>query len=55
MLFRSERIGFYNPLAKGAAEGLRIAQDRLTHWTSVGAQCSPTVVRLAKQAAKAAA
>ena len=50
-----ERIGFYNPLAKGAAEGLRIAQDRLTHWTSVGAQCSPTVVRLAKQAAKAAA
>jgi len=50
-----ERIGFYNPLAKGAAESLRIAQDRLTHWTGVGAQCSPTVVRLVKQAAKAAA
>ena len=36
-------------------KGLRIAQDRLTHWTGVGAQCSPTVVRLVKQAAKAAA
>jgi small subunit ribosomal protein S16 len=34
---------------------LRIAQDRLTHWTGVGAQCSPTVERLIKQAARAAA
>jgi small subunit ribosomal protein S16 len=46
-----ERIGFYNPIAKGQAESLRVAHDRLTHWTSVGAQCSPTVVRLIKQAA----
>lgn len=49
-----ERIGFYNPTATGAAEGLRIAQDRLTYWKSVGAQASPTVERLIKQAAKAA-
>ena len=48
-----ERVGFYNPLATGGAEGLRIAQDRLTHWRSVGAQASPTVERLLKQAAKA--
>jgi len=48
-----ERLGFYNPLATGGAEGLRIAQDRLTHWRSVGAQASPTVERLLKQAAKA--
>ena len=47
-----ERIGFYNPLVKGAAEGLRIAQDRLTHWTSVGAQCSPTVVRLDRKSTR---
>ena len=46
-----ERIGFYNPLAKGAAESLRVAHDRLTHWTGVGAQCSPTGIRLVKQAA----
>ena len=48
-----ERIGFYNPIAKGGEEGLRIMQDRLTHWISVGAQPSPTVERLVKQGAKA--
>ncbi len=49
-----ERIGFYNPIAKGGEESLRIMQDRLTHWISVGAQPSPTVERLVKQGAKAA-
>ena len=50
-----ERLGFYNPTAKGGEEGLRIAQDRLTYWTGVGAQTSATVDRLIKQAAKKAA
>jgi small subunit ribosomal protein S16 len=50
-----ERIGFYNPIAKGGEEGLRIAQDRLSYWTGVGAQPSPTVERLIAQAAKKAA
>lgn len=50
-----ERIGFYNPLASQAEEGLRLAQDRLTYWQGVGAQLSPTVARLVKGAAKAAA
>lgn len=51
-----ERIGFYNPIAKGGEEGLRIVQDRLSHWVGVGAQTSPTVDRLIKQnAAKAVA
>ncbi len=49
-----ERIGFYNPGAAQGEEGLRIAQDRLTHWLGVGAQPSLTVQRLIKQAAKAA-
>jgi len=48
-----ERIGFYNPLARGGEEPLRIAQDRLTHWVSVGATPSDTVARLIKQAAAA--
>ena len=48
-----ERIGFYNPRAVEGEEGLRLAQDRLTYWKSVGAQASPTVERLARQAAKA--
>jgi small subunit ribosomal protein S16 len=46
-----ERIGFYNPIAKGGEESLRIAQDRLTYWKGVGAQASPTVERLINQAA----
>lgn len=46
-----ERIGFYNPIAKGGEEPLRVAQDRLSYWTGVGAQPSPTVERLLKQAA----
>ncbi|GAB2489769.1 MAG: 30S ribosomal protein S16 [Comamonas sp.] len=50
-----ERIGFYNPTAKGGEETLRLAQDRLAYWKSVGAQTSDTVDRLAKQAAKQAA
>ncbi|MSQ57271.1 MAG: 30S ribosomal protein S16 [Limnohabitans sp.] len=50
-----ERIGFYNPIAIEGEEGLRIACDRLNHWKSVGAQASPTVDRLIKQAAKKAA
>lgn len=49
-----ERIGFYNPVASGQAEGLRVAFDRLQHWTGNGAQMSPTVARLVKQAQAAA-
>jgi small subunit ribosomal protein S16 len=45
-----ERVGFYNPVASGAAEKLRVAQDRVTYWTGVGAQMSPTVARLVTQA-----
>ncbi|MDO4704605.1 30S ribosomal protein S16 [Allofranklinella schreckenbergeri] len=47
-----ERIGYYNPNARGAEQGLRIDHDRLTYWKGVGAQASDTVVRLIKQAAK---
>lgn len=50
-----ERVGFYNPVASGAEEPLRLQMDRLTHWQQNGAQLSPTVARLVKQAGKAAA
>jgi small subunit ribosomal protein S16 len=49
-----ERLGFYNPIATDKEESLRVAQDRLTYWRGVGAQASPTVERLLKQAAKKA-
>lgn len=44
-----ERIGFYNPVASGNAESLRVSVDRLAYWQSNGAQMSPTVARLVKQ------
>jgi len=50
-----ERIGFFNPVASGAEESVRIAHDRLAYWQGVGAQLSPTVARLVSQAGKAEA
>ncbi len=47
-----ERVGFYDPKAPAGRESLRMQTERLTYWTSTGAQMSPTVARLAKQAAK---
>ena len=41
-----ERVGFYNPVASGAEEGLRISLDRVSYWQGVGAQMSPVVARL---------
>ncbi|NDY91701.1 30S ribosomal protein S16 [Ideonella livida] len=45
-----ERVGFYNPMAKGQAEGLRVALDRVTYWIDSGAQPSDTALRLIAQA-----
>ena len=50
-----ERVGFYNPMAADSEKGLVINAERLEYWKQNGAQLSPTVLRLAKQAAKAAA
>jgi small subunit ribosomal protein S16 len=44
-----ERVGFYNPMAAGGEEGLRVALDRIAYWKSVGAQLSATVARLVEQ------
>jgi len=49
-----ERLGYYNPVARGAEVPLHIATERLQHWTNVGAQVSPTVQRLLKTAQKSA-
>jgi len=48
-----ERIGFYNPVGKEGAENVRIARDRLAHWTGNGARMSDTVARLARLSDKA--
>ena len=47
-----ERLGFYNPLAKGRSEGLRLDLERLDHWLSVGALPSDMVKKLIHQARK---
>jgi small subunit ribosomal protein S16 len=47
-----ERLGFYNPMAAGGEQPLRLALDRITYWASVGAQLSPTVKRLVGEAQK---
>lgn len=48
-----ERVGFFNPGAKGQEERLRVDQERIDYWLSIGAQASPRVVSLLKEAAKA--
>ncbi|MDI9246145.1 30S ribosomal protein S16 [Marinobacter sp. CHS3-4] len=45
-----ERVGFYNPIARGQEERLRIDQDRVNHWISQGAQTSERVAKLLKGA-----
>ena len=50
-----ERIGFFNPVARGREERLRLDLERMDYWKSQGAQISPRVANLAKDAAAAAA
>ncbi len=50
-----ERIGFFNPVATGQEEELRIDQERAKYWQSQGAQVSERVAKLFKLSEKAAA
>ena len=50
-----ERIGFFNPVANGQEERLRVDTDRVDHWVSKGAQPSERVTSLIKSMAKQAA
>jgi small subunit ribosomal protein S16 len=47
-----ERIGFFNPVATGGEERLRLDAERADHWTALGAQLSPRVARLLKDQLK---
>jgi len=49
-----ERVGFFNPIATGGEERLRVEQERVQHWVSQGAQLSDRVAQLVKQASKQA-
>jgi len=41
-----ERVGFYNPVARGQEEELRIDLERLEYWLSTGAQPTDRVRQL---------
>ncbi|GAA05128.1 MULTISPECIES: 30S ribosomal protein S16 [Photobacterium] len=49
-----EQIGFFNPLAKGQEERLRLDLDRVNHWVGQGASVTDRAAKLIKDAAKAA-
>lgn len=50
-----ERLGFFNPVARGNAEKLRLDVDAVEAWVAKGAQLSDRVKNLVKQARKNAA
>ena len=49
-----ERVGFFNPVARGQEERLRVDNDRIEYWQGQGAQLSERVAKLVKDAAVAA-
>lgn len=49
-----ERLGFFNPMARGAEERLRLDTSRIEHWVGQGAQTSDRVAKLIEQAKAAA-
>ncbi len=49
-----ERVGFFNPIARGGEERLRVDNERVEYWQSQGAQLSQRVAKLVEEAAAAA-
>ena len=47
-----ERLGFYNPVARGRDETLRIDLERVDYWLSNGAQASQRVKQLVARSRK---
>ncbi|AFP29879.1 MULTISPECIES: 30S ribosomal protein S16 [Marinobacter] len=45
-----ERVGFFNPIARGQEERLRVDRERVAHWIGQGAQPSDRVAQLLKTA-----
>lgn len=44
-----ERVGYYNPIARGHDVQLRVQKDRITYWLGQGAAASLRVKYLLKQ------
>lgn len=50
-----ERVGFFNPIARGQEERLRVTLERVEYWQGKGAQTSDRVAQLLKEYRKAQA
>lgn len=48
-----ERLGFFNPVAVGGEETLRVDSERADYWLKQGARPSERVANLLKRAANA--
>ncbi len=48
-----ERVGFFNPVARGQEERLRVDRERVEYWIGQGAQLSDRVAKLLKDNAAA--
>ncbi|MGI2325082.1 MULTISPECIES: 30S ribosomal protein S16 [Methylococcus] len=44
-----ERVGFFNPIARGQEERLRLDEGRIAYWIGTGAKPSDRVVSLIKE------
>jgi small subunit ribosomal protein S16 len=49
-----ERVGFFNPVARGQEVRLNVDVERVAFWQGQGAQLSDRVAKLVKEAAAAA-
>lgn len=50
-----ERVGFYNPVARGNEKRFELNTERVNHWVSHGAQLTEKVRALVKEASSQAA
>jgi len=50
-----ERLGFFNPVARGQEERLKVDTGRVDHWLGVGAKMTDRVSALVSEARKAQA
>lgn len=50
-----ERLGYFNPLARGAEQRLELKLDRVDYWVGHGAGTSDRVAMLIKEARKVVA
>jgi len=49
-----ERVGFFNPVASGKEERVRLDRERIEYWVTNGARLSDRVAQLLRDSAKAA-